>query len=232
MGTWIEISSALVCRNLHKCRSLQWERGLKCKAEVIVHCLSRRSLQWERGVKCPPCTSARPWFRRSLQWERGLKYGKPAAAMPYVVSFPAMGTWIEILLLNRESWIASVVPCNGNVDWNYFSFYKWLNLLCRSLQWERGLKYFGGQDDGRAEKGRSLQWERGLKYSHWTEEKGRETVVPCNGNVDWNSSPFLQICSERCRSLQWERGLKFCCGLSFTNSCVVPCNGNVDWNVL
>ena len=53
---------------------------------------------------------------RSLQWERGLKYGKPAAAMPYVVSFPAMGTWIEMASKGGGLCADIVVPCNGNVD--------------------------------------------------------------------------------------------------------------------
>ena len=174
-------------------RSLQWERGLKWLRRAVDYVQTLSFPAMGTWIEMLRKTNHMHWYScRSLQWERGLKYGKPAAAMPYVVSFPAMGTWIEILLLNRESWIASVVPCNGNVDWNYFSFYKWLNLLCRSLQWERGLKFFSlfanmFRTVSFPAMGtwieillrlifhefmrRSLQWERGLKckskYASW-----------------------------------------------------------------
>ena len=80
--------------------------------------------------------------RRSLQWERGLKYKYNTGVIAYAWSFPAMGTWIEMpgtkkkaLSISRRSlqWERGlksfpkhfkiirfvVVPCNGNVDWNF-----------------------------------------------------------------------------------------------------------------
>ena len=56
-------------------------------------------------------------------------------------SFPAMGTWIEMSDIDKAI---------KDID-------------CRSLQWERGLKFFSYFHWVPAFR-RSLQWERGLKY--------------------------------------------------------------------
>ena len=148
----------------------------------------------------------------------------------------------------------TVVPCNGNVDWN-------ARLIITATSCS----------------GRSLQWERGLKLSMYRIPATLLPVVPCNGNVDWNfryslakmtsvssfpamgtwieiysavivlcvrwrrslqwerglklPSPKLWQVSDLGRSLQWERGLKYCEPPFLNHSrLVVPCNGNVDWN--
>ncbi len=56
-------------------------------------------------------------------------------------------------------------------------------LVCRSLQWERGLKY-KCRKRWKVGYGRSLQWERGLKYMNIFHLANMNVVVPCNGNVD------------------------------------------------
>ena len=55
---------------------------------------------------------------------------------------------------------------------------------------------------------RSLQWERVFKYYLIYKFLVMYTVVPCNGNVDWNTREMLKEGEEYRRSLQWERGLK------------------------
>ena len=119
MGTWIEIQQCHSYGSPRRRRSLQWERGLKLKYEFADAELLGRSLQWERGLKCSPLENI---------LARGL-------------SFPAMGTWIEIP--SRSGW--------------------YWHSICRSLQWERGLK-FTKRIKTHRKKSRSLQWERGLKY--------------------------------------------------------------------
>ena len=77
--------------------------------------------------------------RRSLQWERELKSYSHSVLEDEMMSFPAMGTWIEICMSASQmqetslsfpamgTWIEIktnrvrglhyvVVPCNGNVD--------------------------------------------------------------------------------------------------------------------
>ena len=128
-----------------------------------------------------------PLACRSLQWERGLKCSIFQQAISVCWSFPAMGTWIEMF-----SWRRKIGQPQR-----------------RSLQWERGLKYESIKLDGYTMPSRSLQWERGLKYSVVQTVKEDYEVVPCNGNVDWNS-PCIYV---------------------FSWHFVVPCNGNVDWNI-
>ena len=119
-----------------------------------------------------------------------------------------MGTWIEILSSRLILSISSVVPCNGNVDWNISSHTSiWFHDR-RSLQWERGLKYL-----------KYFSWlTKSMSFpamGTWIEIQPSHLalwfflVVPCNGNVDWN---YLERVKSICMS-------------------VVPCNGNVDWNV-
>ena len=145
---------------------------------------------------------------RSLQWERGLKFFSLFANMFRTVSFPAMGTWIEILLR--------------------LIFHEFMR---RSLQWERGLKcsiisitdsYFR----------RSLQWERGLKFLRPGALCYFLGVVPCNGNVDWNPL-WSAVSTDYLRSFPamgtWIE-IRYNPPLSSCSQEVVPCNGNVDWN--
>ncbi len=77
------------------------------------------------------------------------------------MSFPALGTWIEILDLSDFSAI-------------------WVG---RSLHWERGLKYLLYSRFLFFRSRRSLHWERGLKFFDEVRRVGGE-VVPCIGNVD------------------------------------------------
>ena len=124
-------------------------------------------------------------------------------------SFPAMGTWIEIIPVDCSFCKTQVVPCNGNVDWNMkFSAGHWWQTR-RSLQWERGLKY-RLQDTGIHLLRRSLQWERGLKCK-------AEVIVHCLSR----SFPAMGTWIEMLRLWVW---VSLCC--------VVPCNGNVDWNCM
>ena len=170
-------------------------------------------------------------------------------------SFPAMGTWIEIrYLVEVEIWDC-VVPCNGNVDWNVLVAIFFHSLHCRSLQWERGLKFQASVQSLSGQTGRSLQWERGLKCTPNHYHNKHSVVVPCNGNVDWNIFSRFRPCggiqsfpamgtwieilrtvntwtNQHRRSLQWERGLKYVQVINYLVSTrVVPCNGNVDWNL-
>ena len=129
------------------------------------------------------------WRRRSLQWERGLKWLRRAVDYVQTLSFPAMGTWIEML---RKT--------------NHMHWYS-----CRSLQWERGLKFVYSVP------GRHAAWsfpamgtwiEIPISFppnelpatsfpamGTWIEivctfcTFPPPSVVPCNGNVDWNGRP-------------------------------------------
>ena len=97
-----------------------------------------------------------------------------------------MGTWIEILR----------------------RFPHILVRHCRSLQWERGLKYLTRTLLCPIHLRRSLQWERGLKWPVLLTYSPIDEVVPCNGNVDWNPTGQKHQSYNPSRSLQWERGLK------------------------
>ena len=58
-------------------------------------------------------------------------------------------------------------------------------------------------------------------------------VVPCIGNVDWNTLAQDEPLYSVSRSLHWERGLKFLDDIvCHSGKTVVPCIGNVDWNNL
>ena len=185
MGTWIEIQPLDRRKRERNCRSLQWERGLKFFSlfanmfrtvsfpamgtwieillRLIFHEFMRRSLQWERGLKCSIISITDSYFRRSLQWERGLKFLRPGALCYFL----------------------GVVPCNGNVDWNplwsavstdylrsFPAMGTWIEIPSRyTLSWY--LMSFPAMGT----------WiEIFLLHS----SKNSLTVVPCNGNVDWN----------------------------------------------
>ena len=119
MGTWIEIGKDL--------RPFQKKCVVPCNGNVdwnisersLLFSSSRRSLQWERGLKYKTNTL---WccinLSRSLQWERGLKCVRHRISWHALTSFPAMGTWIEIKCICQCWYCGTVVPCNGNVDWN------------------------------------------------------------------------------------------------------------------
>ena len=152
----------------------------------------------------------------------------------YLMSFPAMGTWIEIFLLHSSKNSLTVVPCNGNVDWNAKVSTLLDDGVGRSLQWERGLKFVYSVP------GRHAAWsfpamgtwiEIPISFppnelpatsfpamGTWIEivctfcTFPPPSVVPCNGNVDWNSQYYAAAGKFiRRRSLQWERGLKYPC---------------------
>ena len=163
MGTWIEMFSDANNRPRSSCRSLQWERGLKCKFINLFFLMVSSFpamgtwIEIFSSLSVTSCTlssfpamgtwiemlemqcRATTHMRRSLQWERGLKYTMQTTIIKAWMSFPAMGTWIEML------------P----------RIHKILMGIGRSLQWERGLKFF-----------RSIFDRLDIP------------VVPCNGNVD------------------------------------------------
>ena len=56
-----------------------------------------RSLQWERGLKFDKYMPPNMWFGRSLQWERGLKLVMPLVQFAFLLSFPVLGTQIEMI---------------------------------------------------------------------------------------------------------------------------------------
>ena len=123
-----------------------------------------------------------------------------------------------------------VVPCNGNVDWNANSKYPFIASTRRSLQWERGLKLVFRVLKV-SQWSRSLQWERGLKCNAVFKAISRGGVVPCNGNVDWNSVAKTAVSIATvvpCNgNVDWNN-----ISLSLSDTLfVVPCNGNVDWNM-
>ena len=141
MGTWIEIKWKRWKTSLQNCRSLQWERGLKSDAqnwnpvyepsfpamgtwiEIVsysrraVFCL-RRSLQWERGLKFYLESWFSGGFRVSLLFERVLKSRHLRFVYDCRIVVPCNGNvdWN----FKPVYWTVSitVVPCNGNVDWN------------------------------------------------------------------------------------------------------------------
>ena len=168
--------------------------------------------------------------RRSLQWERGLKFNRQMNYPDHAQSFPAMGTWIEIHLKTRKSAEWLVVPCNGNVDWNYSEIFANIFKRCRSLQWERGLKCALSHSICTC-LCRSLQWERGLKCKHCKRRSGRK-----GRSLQWERGvkyeELEEWIAENSRCLLWDRGLKCCSVVSVSRHLsVVPCNGNVDWNI-
>ena len=124
-------------------------------------------------------------------------------------SFPALGTWIEIPQPGLPKWSPAVVPYTGNVDWNLYPFIVEFILFRRSLHWERGLKYTRGMaPQHRVES--FPHRERGLKFFM-----------------------YLTLFLFLRRSLHKERGLK--CHIPYCMACrqiVVPCIGNVDWNAI
>ena len=101
-----------------------------------------------------------------------------------MLSFPVLGTWIEIIkhAITRE------------IHWSFPVLGTWIEIsimpgmvslvIRRSLYWERGLKLYDPREEALAIS-RSLYWERGLKYFY---------VYTCHVLL--------------CRSLYWERGLK------------------------
>ena len=76
----------------------------------------RRSLQWERGLKCllhlytPALFLSFPAMGTWIE----MKPDYPTTSR-LESSFPAMGTWIEIEVI-ADMDAGQVVPCNGNVD--------------------------------------------------------------------------------------------------------------------
>ncbi len=81
--------------------------------------------------------------RRSLHWERGLKSAIPPSNNQYIGSLPSLGAWIEItFFLFSSVAIVSSLPSLG--AWIEISpmFRVSSSIDCRSLHWERGLKYF------------------------------------------------------------------------------------------
>ena len=173
MGTWIEIFPPT----------------------VLVFSPSRRSLQWERGLKC---------LFLGLFWEFLLSFPAmgtwieiPPCLYPLSPegSFPAMGTWIEITVLIMFLMMDTVVPCNGNVDWNSRPGSPPPSCYCRSLQWERGLKYIrlAGTEHVSQSFPAMGTW---IEIFCARRPKTTGRVVPCNGNVDWN------ICESICVSVR------------------------------
>ena len=255
MGTWIEIWKTRRCNALRcvvpcngnvdwngfegrwimcrHCRSLQWERGLKCYGRpiicidtVVVPC--NGNVDWNilagktMGAlkKVVPCNGNVDWNTAIGQKKKGEK-----------LSFPAMGTWIEILLPFCKYVPNGVVPCNGNVDWNFAAAY--LSRIHASFP-------------------AMGTW---IEMFYNLDNRFILPSFPAMGT-------WIEIPSSRCplllswgRSLQWERGLKFDIILRFLLvlrrsfpamgtwieiillrsparfHIVVPCNGNVDWNL-
>ena len=143
MGTWIEMNRP--------------KNGLR--VQIVVPC--NGNVDWNTwiflvftGSSVVPCNGNVDWNNPCLQalhhplvvpcngnvdWNNT---SPGAQGIGSAMSFPAMGTWIEILTVQLPSG----------------------RKLCRSLQWERGLKF----DPFQARpilvwRSRSLQWERGLK---------------------------------------------------------------------
>ena len=135
-----------------------------------------------------------------------------------ILSFPAMGTWIEIYPRILGWWLGDCRSLQWERGLKYQSPYNIGSPLCRSLQWERGLK-LSFLIPLKTACRRSLQWERGLKYDWGHEISKRRIVVPCNGNVDWNIMDIGYSCQRQSRSLQWERGLKCYCNRLLAKQC-------------
>ena len=187
MGTWIEITSAsingLICS------------VVPCNGNVDWNILAGKTMGALKKVV--PCNGNVDWNTAIGQKKKGEK-----------LSFPAMGTWIEILLPFCKYVPNGVVPCNGNVDWNFAAAYlsrihasfpamgTWIEMFY-NLDNRFILPSFPAMGtwieipSSRCPLllswGRSLQWERGLKSTLVSGLHRLFTVVPCNGNVDWNS---------------------------------------------
>jgi len=103
---------------------------------------------------------------RSLRWERGLKYRFGDGRNTEVKSLPSVGAWVEIILdhVDEEDRVKSLPSVGAWVEiiqviCDYLKCGKslpsvgaWVEIsnitgtsgqgCCRSLRWERGLKYF------------------------------------------------------------------------------------------
>ena len=101
-------------------------------------------------------------------------------------SFPVLGTWIEISSILELTRRHLVVPCIGNVDWN----------SCLPCTVEVPAPSFPVL-------GTWIEIQEGLITG------GDHMVVPCIGNVDWNYPDPDYYAVLISRSLYWERGLKF-----------------------
>ena len=141
MGTWIEMSALILLFQASVRRSLQWERGLKFfKPLHNLRCLIGRSLQWERGLKFPDNILLPPIVLSFPAMGTWIEILVTPSIGSSTLSFPAMGTWIEILSITLISRTHTSFPAMGT----------WIEIArlqsglqaesCRSLQWERGLK--------------------------------------------------------------------------------------------
>src|SRR5699024_8153489 len=140
LGAWIEMTTNHRACMQGNCRSLYWERGLKCGIRIWINTLMMgRSLYWERGLKCyklrPPAIDISKslhvlgaWIEissdnainlslsRSLYWERGLKCCNDHTFHCHIGSLPVLGAWIEIRKPIKTTPIQFVAPCIGSVD--------------------------------------------------------------------------------------------------------------------
>ena len=141
MGTWIEIVLRMentVWTLVVPCNgNVDWNKIFILYSQFW----QSRSLQWERGLKCSlpiwhkepclvvPCNGNVYWNSNILgyfnnRWvvpcNGNVDWNKMETLKNFIaeLSFPAMGTWIEIWRAELEPCIWAVVPCNGNVDWN------------------------------------------------------------------------------------------------------------------
>ena len=128
-------------------------------------------------------------------------------------SFPALGTWIEIHFDSRNIGDSSVVPCIGNVDWNH-SLPPSTNIqkvvpCIGNVDWNA---HFNGLFKGFHESFPALgTW---IEIPQPGLPKWSPAVVPYTGNVDWNLYPFIVEFILFRRSLHWERGLKYTRGMA------------------
>ena len=164
MGTWIEIQPVLphlYIKCVVPCNgNVDWNRSsLSSKSYVLPVVPCNGNVDWNIFSRFRPCGG--------------------------IQSFPAMGTWIEILRTVNT----------------------WTNQHRRSLQWERGLKYVQVINYLVSTRvvpcNGNVDWNLSFYSFSMT-----FSVVPCNGNVDWNVKGISVPTYTHGRSLQWERGLK------------------------
>ena len=150
-------------------RSLHWERGLKFKINrdivdqhIVVPYIG--NVDWNIYVALWGLVPLVVPYIGNVDWNISLlSPWEGISVVPYIGnvdwnrlreeaggfpgrSFPTLGTWIEIL--SDHGYTSSpfvVVPYIGNVDWNSSMLIISLQIIRRSLHWERGLKSWSGR---------------------------------------------------------------------------------------
>ena len=131
----------------------------------------------------------KPLLCRSLCWERGLKLSLLTAPRSTRKSLPLLGAWIEIQSMVSTRNYDTSLPLLGAWIEIIFNTQEAPMKTCRSLCWERGLKF--------CERKRSARSALSLPLlGAWIEIISRAS----------------ETARSRRRSLCWERGLKFYLG--------------------